>query len=202
VVDSHPFDIQSYLGRVGCTGVQGTDLAVLQELHAAHVAAIPFENLDVVLGRPILLDMRSLQEKIVRGGRGGYCFEQNTLFAGALRALGFRVLTLEARVRPPGAAQILPRTHMVLQVDLHGSAWLADVGFGVDGPIYPVPFQEALSEQPGAHIAWCRKRQDGFCRCAIATDGRTFTPSRRCPLTPSTLRLPTTLPQPTQAPPS
>jgi len=149
VVDSHPFDIGSYLGRVGCTGVQGTDLAVLRELHAAHVAAIPFENLDVVLGRPILLDIRSLQEKIVRGGRGGYCFEQNTLFAGVLRALGFHVLTLEARVRPPGTDQILPRTHMVLQVDVDQNAWLADVGFGGDGPIYPVPLQDATSEQPG-----------------------------------------------------
>ncbi len=147
--DSHPFDLGSYVARVGYTGTAGTDLAVLEKLHAAHLATIPFENLDVVLGRPIFLDIGSLQEKIVRAGRGGYCFEQNTLFACALRALGFQVSTLEARVRPPGAAQVLPRTHMVLRVDLDQGAWLADVGFGGDGPIYPVPLQEDSSEQPG-----------------------------------------------------
>ncbi len=149
MTDSHPFDVGSYFARVRCTGAAGTDLAVLTKLHAAHLAAIPFENLDVVLGRPVLLDIGSLQEKIVRAGRGGYCFEQNTLFAGALRALGFQVSALEARVRPPGAAHILPRTHMVLQVNVDQDAWLADVGFGGDGPIYPVHLNEAASEQPG-----------------------------------------------------
>jgi arylamine N-acetyltransferase len=92
---------------------------VLEAVHRAHAVAIPFENLDVRLGRPIRLDLASLQAKLVAGRRGGYCFEQNTLFAAALEALGFRVTRLAARVRL-GAARLLPRTHMLLGVDVGG----------------------------------------------------------------------------------
>jgi N-hydroxyarylamine O-acetyltransferase len=148
-IDSHQFDLAAYLSRIGYEGEKEITPGVLEALHAAHLAAIPFENLDILLGRPILLDTMSLEEKLVRARRGGYCFEQNTLFAAALRALGFHVSTLEARVRPPGVAAILPRTHMVLQVDLGGRALLADVGFGGEGPLYPVPLWGVVSEQPG-----------------------------------------------------
>ena len=81
--------------------------------------------------------------------RGGYCFEQNTLCAAVLRHLGFQVTTLEARVRPPGATRTLPRTHMVLRVDLPDRAVLADVGFGGDGPLRPVDLDGRVSEQGG-----------------------------------------------------
>jgi N-hydroxyarylamine O-acetyltransferase len=149
LIESQPFNLGSYLSRVGYTGKAGSDLDVLQALHAAHLATIPFENLDILLDRPIYLDIGSLEKKIVHSRRGGYCFEQNTLFASALRALGFQVSTLEARVRPAGATKILPRTHMVLQVDLGQRKYLADVGFGADGPIHPVPLEGAVSEQAG-----------------------------------------------------
>jgi N-hydroxyarylamine O-acetyltransferase len=143
------FDLAAYLSRIRYGGEKEVTPGVLVALHAAHLAAIPFENLDILLGRPILLDIMSLEEKLVRACRGGYCFEQNTLFAAVLRSLGFQVSTLEARVRPPGVTAILPRTHMVLRVDLGGRAWLADVGFGGDGPLYPVPLRDGVSEQPG-----------------------------------------------------
>ena len=86
------------------------------------------------------LDLESLQAKLVRGCRGGYCFEQNTLFAAALERIGFRVTTLAARVRH-GATRLLPRTHMLLQVDLDEGPYLADVGFGGGGPLRPVPME-------------------------------------------------------------
>ncbi|MGE5345436.1 MAG: arylamine N-acetyltransferase family protein, partial [Acidithiobacillales bacterium] len=133
-------DLDVYLGRIGYGGPRRASLEALAALQAAHVAAIPFENIDVRLGRPISLDLSALEAKLVRDRRGGYCFEQNGLFAAVLETLGFPVATLEARVRPPGATTILPRTNMVLRVALDGRDVLVDVGFGADGPTGPVPF--------------------------------------------------------------
>jgi N-hydroxyarylamine O-acetyltransferase len=149
VTDTDTLDLDAYVNRIGCRGPFETTIECLAALHTAHLAAIPFENLDVVAGRPILLDLASLQAKLVDRRRGGYCFEQNTLFAAVLRHLGFRVTTLEARVRPPGATHTLPRTHMVLRVDLPQRTVLADVGFGGDGPLEPVDLDGRVSEQAG-----------------------------------------------------
>jgi N-hydroxyarylamine O-acetyltransferase len=145
--DLQPFEVEAYLERIGCQGRFEPTLATLQRVHRAHLASIPFENIDVRLGRPIGLDLESLQAKLVTGGRGGYCFEQNSLFAAALDALGYDVATLEARVRPPGATAPLARTHMVLRVNLEARDWIADVGFGADGPLVPVPLDGSASEQ-------------------------------------------------------
>jgi N-hydroxyarylamine O-acetyltransferase len=87
---------------------------------------------------PIRLDLPSLMDKLVRRKRGGYCFEQNSLFGAALRAVGFEATPFEARVRL-GAKSLLPRTHMVLRVEVRGESWLCDVGFGGDGLLEPVP---------------------------------------------------------------
>ena len=132
-------DLDAYLRRIDYGGALEPQLPALQALHLAHATHIPFENLDILLGRPIRLDLESLQAKLVAGGRGGYCFEQNTLFAAALRALGFEVTLLAARVRF-GATRVLPRTHMVLKVASEGAEWLADVGFGAAGLLLPVRF--------------------------------------------------------------
>jgi len=142
-------NLDAYFERIGYSGPREASLETLAALHTAHIGAIPFENVDVLLGRPIRLDLASLQAKLVGGHRGGYCFEQNTLFAAVLRHLGFLVTTLEARVRPPGATRTLPRTHMVLQVEFPDRAVLADVGFGGDGPLRPVELDGRVSEQGG-----------------------------------------------------
>ncbi|MEJ2085942.1 MAG: arylamine N-acetyltransferase [Acidobacteriota bacterium] len=131
-------DLEAYCGRIRIDIPEEPTLETLKDLQASHLNHIPFENVDVVLRRGIKLDLESLQAKLVRSGRGGYCFEHNTLFAAVLRQLGFEVHTLEARVRPPGSSEILPRTHMVLSVVVEGVSWLADVGFGGDGPLHPV----------------------------------------------------------------
>jgi N-hydroxyarylamine O-acetyltransferase len=140
------FDLDVYLERIDYRGTPEPTLATLQGVHRAHLASIPFENIDVRLGRPIGLDLKTLQAKLVAGRRGGYCFEQNSLFAAALEALGFEVATLEARVRPPGATATLARTHMVLHLTVDGGDWIADVGFGGDGPLVPVPLDGTASE--------------------------------------------------------
>jgi N-hydroxyarylamine O-acetyltransferase len=133
------FDLQAYLERIGYTGAATADLNTLTAIHRRHVDAIAFENLDPLLGRPVSLDLGSLQDKLVRSRRGGYCFEHNTLLKGALEALGFAVTSLSARVRwmalpdrPLGA-----RTHMLLLVELPDGPWIADVGFGhlLDAPL-------------------------------------------------------------------
>jgi N-hydroxyarylamine O-acetyltransferase len=136
-------DLSAYFARIGYRGPRRASFDVLDALQAAHMATIPFENIDVRLGRPISLDLSALEAKLVLGRRGGYCFEQNTLFAAVLGALGFSVATLEARVRPPEATAVLPRTHMALRVALDGRDWLVDVGFGADGPTGPVPLHGA-----------------------------------------------------------
>jgi N-hydroxyarylamine O-acetyltransferase len=143
------FDLDGYIARINYRGPREPNAQTLAALHLAHLGAIPFENIDVFLGRGVPLDIESLQAKLVRGRRGGYCFEHNTLFAAALGQLGFAVTTLEARVRPPGATHTLPRTHMVLRIDLDGRALLADVGFGGDGPLEPLPLDGEIVEQGG-----------------------------------------------------
>jgi N-hydroxyarylamine O-acetyltransferase len=135
-----PFDLAGYLDRIGDSGPLAPTAEVLDRIHQAHATTIPFENLDILLGRPIRLDLDSLQEKLVRGRRGGYCFEQNTLFAAALERIGFRVTTLAARVRY-GSTDVRPLTHMLLRVDLDEGPRLADVGFGSDGPLRPIPME-------------------------------------------------------------
>ena len=132
-------DVDAYLQRIGYSGRLQPVHAVLEALHLAHATHIPFENLDILLKRPIRLDLASLQAKLVTGARGGYCFEQNLLFSAVLQRLGFSVTQLAARVLYRSRRK-LPRTHILLIVDVEGGRWLADVGFGLEGLLLPVPF--------------------------------------------------------------
>lgn len=126
------FDLDAYFARLGYGGPAAPTLQVLRELHRLHVSAIPFENLTPLMGDPVSLDLADLQAKLVRGGRGGYCYEQNTLFWAALRSLGFEAEGLAARVRwgMPEDAPLRARSHMVLLVRLPEGPYVADVGFG------------------------------------------------------------------------
>ncbi|MFJ5141940.1 arylamine N-acetyltransferase [Streptomyces sp. NPDC088707] len=146
-------DLDAYLARIGYEterdGELAPDLRTLTALHRAHVRAVPFENLDVALGRPVPLDLKSLQAKLVERRRGGYCYEQNSLFAAVLERIGFTVKGRGARNRSRGAA-LPPVTHALLVVALEGEQWLADVGFGWQGPLEPVPLRDgARVEQSG-----------------------------------------------------
>jgi N-hydroxyarylamine O-acetyltransferase len=137
---SNGFRLDDYLARIGHRGAVKPDFATLSALHAAHVNAIPFEGLDPLLGRPVNLDLPSIQAKLVDARRGGYCFEQNALFKAALDSIGFQVTGLCARVRwmAPPDSPLGPKTHMLLTVDLPEGPYLADVGFGacvLDAPL-------------------------------------------------------------------
>lgn len=132
--------LQSYLERIG-HAARPASAAELQALHFAHATRIPFENLDIMRGIPLRLDTAGLVDKLVERRRGGYCFEQNFLFAAVLRGLGYEVVPLAARVRHR-AHGVLPRTHMLLLVRFAGGDWIADVGFGGEGLLLPLALRE------------------------------------------------------------
>jgi len=139
-------DLDAYFARIGYTGPAEPTLETLRALQALHPAAIPFENIDVLLGQGIDLDPLHIDSKLVRSQRGGYCFEQNNLFERVLTAIGFTVEGLMGRVvwMAPPDAPVPPRTHRALKVILDGEAWLADVGFG--GAVLTAPLRWTMDE--------------------------------------------------------
>jgi len=125
------FDRDAWLARIGYLGPHIPTLETLQTVISAHSRAISYESIDVLLDRPPKLDLATLQRKMIAGGRGGYCFEQNMLFRGGLRSLGFKVTSLQARVvRGLEIDAPRPMLHMVLRVEIPEGQFLADVGFG------------------------------------------------------------------------
>lgn len=127
-----PIDLDAYLARIGYTGPRTATYATLAGVHAHHAQTIPFENLDILLGRRIAIDLPSIERKLVHDRRGGYCFELNALLGAALRALGFTVAPLIGRVRWQIPAETAtPPVHQVLRVETpDAGSCLADVGFG------------------------------------------------------------------------
>ncbi len=142
------FDTAAWLRRIGYAGPLTPTLAVLRAIAAAHSATIPFENVDVLLGRVPSLDLGPLQAKLVGGGRGGYCFELNALLRAGLLSLGFSVTGLIARViRGQDAEASGPATHMTLRVDLPEGPFLADVGFGNQTPTAPLSLRAGIEQK-------------------------------------------------------
>ena len=125
-------DVDAYCARIGYTGALSPTLETLASIHFLHPQAIPFENLDPLLKRPVWLRREALESKMLHAGRGGWCFEQNLLLREVLTAIGFRVTGFAARVMwnvPEGF--IRPRTHMLLRIEaVEGATYIADVGFG------------------------------------------------------------------------
>ncbi len=142
------FDTDTYLARVGLSAAPQTSEDGLRQLHNAQFFSIPFENLDIQLGRGINLAAAHLVRKLVGQARGGYCFELNGLMLMALREFGFKARPLLARVHlqtPPSG-----RTHQVNCVEMGDRLWLVDVGFGAGGPRRPLPLQQGCAgEGPG-----------------------------------------------------
>lgn len=132
-------DLDAYFARIGHRGERTATLATLQAVVLAHVQAIPFENLDVLLGRGIDLSPAAIERKLVQQRRGGYCFEQNALLLAVLQALRFDAVPLSARVRLQRPRDFTPpRTHMFVMVTLAGERWLCDVGVGGLSPTAPL----------------------------------------------------------------
>lgn len=133
-------DLEAYLRRIGVTEPS------LRAVHAAHVTSIPFENVDVLLGGPPRLDLPSIQAKLVRGARGGYCYEHNLLYTAALERLGVSVRRGLARPRV-GGGPVRPKTHMMAIAEVDGREWVTDVGWGGGCLLEPMPLEEGTMRQ-------------------------------------------------------
>ena len=172
-----PVDLDAYFARIGYDGPRRAELSTLQALHALHPAAIPFEAVDVLLGRGVDLAPAAVDAKLITAGAGGYCFQHNSLFGRVLTTLGFEVEGRIARVvwMAPPEAPLGPRTHMALQVTVAGEPWWVDVGFG--GVVLTQPLRLVFDEpQRTAHEPF-RLRRDGRAICLDVKLGDDWAPT-------------------------
>jgi N-hydroxyarylamine O-acetyltransferase len=145
---SGSFDLAAYCDRIGFEGLPAPDLLTLNRLVELHAAAIPFENLNPLLDLPVELDIEALERKMVRGRRGGWCFEQNRLFAAALETIGFAVSGLAGRVLLGQAEDaVTMRGHMLLRIEIGGESFIADVGFGGRTLTSALRLEEGIEQQ-------------------------------------------------------
>lgn len=150
--DSAALDLDAYLDALGLSGPLGPDRESVAALHRAHAATLAFANTDLILGRQVSLDVADIQDKLVRRRRGGYCYEQNLLFAAALERIGVRATGHAARIRVGG--RFTPATHMLLSLDVQGRRFIADVGFGGGGLREPMPYTEGVEIAQGDDEEW------------------------------------------------
>jgi N-hydroxyarylamine O-acetyltransferase len=122
-------NVSAYLHRINYAGPVVPTAETLREIHRGHLFTVPFENLDIHLGRKIVCDEDAFLHKIINERRGGFCYELNGAFAALLRALGFQVTMLSARVARSDGGDSPEFDHLTLRVDLD-EPWLVDVGFG------------------------------------------------------------------------
>lgn len=130
-------NLNDYLARIGLDRSQPPTLEGLTAVHRAHLLAIPYENLDVQLGRPLTIERPAIYDKIVTRRRGGWCYEMNGLLGWALGEMGFKVTRATGAVMREAMGDASNGNHLVLRVELPQGVWLADAGFG-DGPIDPI----------------------------------------------------------------
>lgn len=159
-----PLRLQHYLDRIKYSGSLDPSFATLAALQEAHVCSIPFENLDVQLGRPLSTEVGKAYEKIVVNSRGGWCYEQNGLFGWALSEIGFDVRRIAASVMREQKGEGSEASHLCLLVQPPESntKYLADVGFG-GSMIRPIALQEAHHDQPPFKLG-LEKTDDGYWR--------------------------------------
>jgi N-hydroxyarylamine O-acetyltransferase len=131
--------LKDYFDRIGYNGPTAPTLETLRGLHRAHAFTIPFENLDIHMGRKISLEPEALIDKLIYQRRGGYCYEMNGLFALALEELGFKFDRLAGRIKF-NSPTLRPRTHQLALVYIDGGTWICDVSYGTHNLIEPLPF--------------------------------------------------------------
>lgn len=166
-------EIRAYLARIGYNGPLDGSVAVLAELQECHLHTVPYENLDILDGVPLSLEIEALYEKIVVRRRGGYCFELNALFGWLLRELGYPVTDLFSRFWREEPDPPPKRRHHVLKVEAEGEVYLCDVGVGGIVPRRPLPLVELLEQRQGgecyrlerdASFGWvlCEQKHEGW----------------------------------------
>jgi N-hydroxyarylamine O-acetyltransferase len=150
--------LNDYLRRIDEEKPQRADSGALRRIHRAHRRTFLFENIDVQTGRGVNLAAEALERKFLDEGRGGYCFEHNSLLAAALRELGYDVRLLLGRVRR-GPPEGWVRTHMLLRVAIDGAPWIADVGFGAISLLEPMPLHEGSESEQGGIVYVLRREE-------------------------------------------
>ena len=169
-------NIDTYLQRINYNGSHEPTAETLRQLQMAHLLAVPFENLSIHNGEPIVLEDEALFQKIVVRKRGGFCYEDNGLFGALLHGLGFKVSMLSAGVANPAGEFGPPFDHMALMVELD-QRWLVDVGFG-DSFLEPL-----LLDEPGEQVQGNRvfriDRSDGESLLLLRNDGEAWKPQYR-----------------------
>jgi N-hydroxyarylamine O-acetyltransferase len=152
-----------YLRRLGFDAPPAPTLETLRQLQLRHTGAFPFENLSTLSGQPVLIDLPSIEQKVLHDGRGGYCYELNNLFLALLQALGFDARGISGRVvmgQPEGAWTA--RTHRLSLVTLDDVRYITDVGFGGMVPTAPLML-DTLAEQPTPHEPYrIEPHEDGY----------------------------------------
>ena len=143
------FDMDAFLRRIGSPDMNGSDEEVLSRMHFAHLTHIPFENIDVLMGRGIDVSPQAVFDKLVTGRRGGYCFEMNCLFCLAARGAGMKAEGVLARVNRGGELGFGGYSHRMNVVELGRTRWLCDVGFGGDGFVRPLRLEPG--EEQSSH---------------------------------------------------
>ena len=147
-------ELDAYFDRIQWGAGTRPTYETLAGVLGAHMSSIPIENLDVLLGRPIRLDLDGLQQKLVSARRGGYCFEHGTLFGAVLEEIGFKPVRHTARVIMITPRTAAPRTHMFLTVPTDEGSFVVDPGFGALAPCVPVPLQDGVEAHIGAETHW------------------------------------------------
>lgn len=150
-------DVAAYLARIRYSGTTDPTAENLRALHRAHLFSVPFENLDISLGRKITTQEESILHKVIALRRGGFCYELNGAFAALLRELRFKVTLLSARVSRANGTEAPEFDHLTLRVDLE-EPWLSDVGFG-DSFLEPLRLESDHEQKDPAGIF--RLVQDG-----------------------------------------
>lgn len=181
-----PMRFDDYLRRIGQRPPAGATLDALRRLHLAHRETFLFENVSIQTGGTIALGLADLETKFLDEGRGGYCFEHNTLFAAALADAGFTSTALLGRVRR-GPPDRRARTHMVLRLPIGDAIWLADVGFGGVGLLEPMPLRDGASSDQGGiryrlrreALVWVLSMRDA---ANVETDLYEFTEDPQTPM--------------------
>lgn len=144
-------NLDLYFQRVGFNQIPKTDFETLRQLHRGHIFNIPFENFDVLFGKPPKLDTSSIFKKLVTDKRGGYCFEMNGLFQAVLEQLGFSTKAHIARVLMGSSPlETKAQSHQVLTVECDNKTYFADVGFGGGGLIEPILLELGVEHQQSA----------------------------------------------------
>jgi N-hydroxyarylamine O-acetyltransferase len=166
-------NVDKYLARIGLRERPDATLQGLRTIHRAHLLAIPYENLDVQLLRPVTIERPAIYEKIVERERGGWCYEMNGILGWALGELGFNVTRATGSVMREAMGDINNGNHLVLRIDLPEGVWLGDVGFG-DGPRDPIKVAAGAFHSDGFDFG-VRRVDKGWWR--LSNDPRGGAPS-------------------------